>query len=102
LITFQVGFDDAEELAGEFAPYVANSLTSLDRGEVCVRTVLGGMTGAPFFGKTIREVGWGYTSRNKVIEQSQRRWGRQREAVESRISRWLQNPLMVSLSGMQK
>ena len=88
LLAFQVGYDDAEELAGEFAPYVANSLTGLYRGEVCCRTVMGGMTGEPFFGKTIPEVGWGYGSRAKVIEQSRRRWGRPREVVEARLGRW--------------
>lgn len=72
LISFPLGHDDAEELAGEFAPYGANSLTGLYRGEVCVRTVMGGMTDEPFFGTTIPEVGWNYGSRTKVIEQSQR------------------------------
>ena len=89
LIAFQVGHDDAEELAGEFAPYVPNSLTGLYRGEVCVRTVMGGMTGEPFFGKTIREVGWGYASREKVIGQSRRRYACRREEVEAAIGRWM-------------
>jgi energy-coupling factor transporter ATP-binding protein EcfA2 len=88
LISFQLGFDDAEELAGEFAPYVANSLTGLYRGEVCVRTVMGGTTGEPFFGKTIPEVGWSHASRAKVIGQSRRRWGRRREVVEGKLIRW--------------
>ncbi len=84
LISFQLGFDDAEELAGEFSPYVANALTDLNRGEVCVRTIRDGMIGEPFFGRTIAEVGWSYASRAKVIEQSRRRWGRRREVVEAR------------------
>jgi len=88
LISFQLGHDDAEELAGEFAPYVPNSLTGLNRGDVCVRSIMGGMTGEPFFGKTIREVGWSYASRAKVVEQSRRRWGRRREEVEAAIARW--------------
>jgi energy-coupling factor transporter ATP-binding protein EcfA2 len=88
LVSFQLGFDDAEELAGEFSPYVADSLTSLYRGEICVRTVIGGVTDAPFFGKTIPEVGWSYGSRAKVIDQSRRRWGRRRELVEVKIARW--------------
>lgn len=88
LISFQLGFDDAEELAGEFSPYVANALTDLDRGAVCVRSIRGGMTGEPFFGKTISEVGWSYASRAKVIEQSRRRWARRREVVEEKLARW--------------
>jgi energy-coupling factor transporter ATP-binding protein EcfA2 len=88
LITFQLGHDDAEEIAGEFSPHVANTLTDLDRGEVCVRTVMGGMTGQPFLGKTIAEVGWSYGSRAKVVEQSRRRYARRREEVEAKINRW--------------
>jgi len=88
LIAFQLGFDDAEELAGEFAPYLPNGLTGLYRGEVCVRTVMGGMTGEPFLAKTIRDVGWTHESRTKVIEQSRRRWGRKREIVEAKLERW--------------
>lgn len=88
LVAFQVGYDDADQFAREFAPYVPDVLTGLHRGEVCVRTVMDGMTGAPFFGKTIAEVGWSYASRQKVIEQSRRRWGRRREVVEARLERW--------------
>jgi type IV secretory pathway TraG/TraD family ATPase VirD4 len=88
LIAFQVGFADADDLAGEFAPYGADSLTDLYRGEVCVRTIEGGMTSAPFFGSTIAEMGWSGRNRAKVIEQSRQRWGRRREEVEARLTRW--------------
>lgn len=88
LISFQLGHDDAEELAGEFAPYSALSLTELYRGQVCVRTVRSGVTVAPFLGTTIQEVGWTYESRHKVIEQSRRRWGRPRQSVEAKLARW--------------
>jgi type IV secretory pathway TraG/TraD family ATPase VirD4 len=88
LIAFQVGFADADELVGEFAPYNAASLTDLRRGEVCVRTVIDGMTSEPFFATTIAEVGWSYSSRAKVIEQSRQRWGRRREEVEAKLARW--------------
>jgi energy-coupling factor transporter ATP-binding protein EcfA2 len=57
LIGFQVGHDDAEELAGEFAPYAPDVLTGFSRGQVVVRTVAGGMTGEPFLGATIPEIG---------------------------------------------
>ena len=88
LIAFQVGFADAEDLSGEFAPYGAESLTDLYRGEVCVRTIAGGMTSAPFFGSTIAEMGWSHRSRAKVIDQSRQRWGRRRAEVEAKLARW--------------
>ena len=91
LVAFQVGYDDAEALAGEFTPYGPEVLTGFHRGEVAVRTVAGGTTSVPFLGSTIAEVGWSYASREKVIEQSRRRWGRRREEVEARLERWLSN-----------
>jgi type IV secretory pathway TraG/TraD family ATPase VirD4 len=88
LVAFQVGAGDADELAGEFSPYVPEVLTGFYRGEVAVRTVMGGMTGVPFLGRTIAEVGWSYGGRETVMEQSRRRWGRRREVVEARLQRW--------------
>jgi energy-coupling factor transporter ATP-binding protein EcfA2 len=92
LVSFQLGHDDAEEIAGEFAPYRAERLTELSRGEVCVRTVAGGMTAPPFHGSTIAEVGWGYRNRDKVLAQSRQRWGRRREEVEAKLTRWGARP----------
>jgi len=88
MISFGIGHTDAEELAGEFKPYGVETLTGLGRGEVCVRTVAGGATGQPFLAQTFAEVGWSYGSRDKVIGQSRRRWGRRREVVEGKIARW--------------
>jgi hypothetical protein len=92
LISFMVGHDDAEELAGEFAPYSPEKLTELSRGEVCARTVVDGATTAPFSGSTIAEVGWSHRSREKVITQSRQRWGRRREEVEAKLARWSARP----------
>jgi type IV secretory pathway TraG/TraD family ATPase VirD4 len=89
LVSFQLGHDDAEEIAGEFAPYRPERLTDLYRGEVCVRTVAGGVTAPPFWGSTIAEVGWRYRSREKVIAQSRQRWGWRREVVEAKLQKWM-------------
>lgn len=88
LIAFQLGHDDAAELEGEFAPYSVEALTSLGRGEICVRTVKGGMTAQPFLGKTIRDIGWCYGDRDKVVRQSNRRWAMRREVIEDKLARW--------------
>lgn len=88
MVTFAVGHTDAEELSGEFDPYGIETLTGLRKGEVCVRTTAGGDTGQPFLGVTFAEVGWSYGSREKVLQQSRRRWGRRREVVEAKIARW--------------
>jgi hypothetical protein len=89
LVAFQVGYDDAEALAGEFMPYAPEVLTGFSRGEVAVRTIADGTTSAPFLGSTIAEVGWSYASREKVIGQSRRRYGTPREEVEAAIGRWM-------------
>jgi len=89
LVSFQVGYDDAEALSGEFTPYGPDVLTGFHRGEIAVRTITGGTTSAPFLGSTIAGVGWSYASREKVIAQSRRRWGRRREEVEARLDRWM-------------
>jgi hypothetical protein len=93
MVSFAVGHSDAEELAGEFDPYGINTLTGLRRGQVCVRSISAGETGQPFLGATFADVGWSYGSREKVIEQSRRRWGRRREVVESKIARWGRLPV---------
>jgi len=88
LVAFQVGYDDAEALAGEFMPYGTDVLTGFSRGEVVVRAVAGGTTSASFLGSTIARVGWRYANQEKVIEQSRRRWGKRRDVVEEKLARW--------------
>lgn len=91
LISFQVGHDDAGELAGEFHPYGIETLTGLNRGQVCVRAIYGDQAGQPFLAETYSEVTWSYRSRDKVLEQSRRRYGQRREIVEGKLARWADN-----------
>jgi hypothetical protein len=88
LISFAIGHRDAEELAGEFDPYGIQTLIALSRGQVCVRSTAGGEIGQPFQGATMPEVGWRYRGKAKVVARSRRLWGRRREMVEAKISRW--------------
>lgn len=89
LVSFQLGHADAGEIAAEFTPYGVETLTGLGRGEVCVRSVAGSDVAYPFLGRTFPEVGWSYRSRQNVLEQSRRRYGRRREVVEAKITRWM-------------
>ena len=88
LIAFGVGHTDADELAPEFSPYGVDTLTTLGRGEICVRSVRAGQMGEPFLAKTTPEIGRRYGGRAKVVEQSRRRYGRRREVVEAKLARW--------------
>jgi hypothetical protein len=88
LVSFQLGHADAGELASEFSPYGVETLTGLGTGEVCGRSVADGEVAYPFLARTFAEVGWTHGSRQNVLKQSRRRYGRRREAVEEKIARW--------------
>jgi hypothetical protein len=89
LVSFRVGHTDAEVLSAEMAPYSAETLRELGRGEVCARITRDDQPTQPFIGKTFAEAGRRYGRGDIVIEQSRRRYGRRRVVVEDRISRWL-------------
>ena len=89
LVSFGVGHSDADELAGEFHPYTAGALRDLGRGQVCVRSIQDAQQLEPFLGVTMPSAGSTYRNRARLIEQSQRRYGRRRDLVEQRIGRWM-------------
>src|SRR3954454_747746 len=62
LIAFQVGHDDAEELAPVFEHPNIDTLTGLDRGLVTVRLTLNGAAQQPFVGHTVPEIGRQYVN----------------------------------------
>src|SRR5215213_3892724 len=79
LVAFQVGHDDAEELAPVFEHPNIDTLTGLNRGEVAIKLTQNGQAQQPFLGYTYTQVGKAYEGRRAVVlEQSHRRWGRPR------------------------
>jgi hypothetical protein len=92
LIAFQVGHDDAEELAPVFEHENIDTLTGLSRGEVAVRLTRSGQAQPPFVGHTIPEIGRQYADRRGVIsERSRRLYGQPREVIERKLERWSSN-----------
>lgn len=89
LVSFRVGHADADVLSAELAPFAAETLRDLRRGEVCVRLTADGEPAQPVLGRTVPGDGCRYGRREVLIEQSRRRYGRAREVVETRIKRWL-------------
>ena len=88
LVAFQLGYDDADELAPALDPYGIEALTWLRRGEVAVRISTGGNV-VPFMAVTLPEVGeWFGDQRRAVLEQSRRRYGTPRRVVEARLQQW--------------
>jgi energy-coupling factor transporter ATP-binding protein EcfA2 len=89
LISFGVGHSDADELTGEFHPYSAGALRDLGRGQVCVRMISEAQQQEPFLAETMPSTEAGYGNRNRVLDQSRRRYGRPREGVEEKLQRWM-------------
>ena len=90
LVAFQVGHEDAEELAPVFAPYGFETLTRLSRGQAAVRVTRDGEAQEPFLGHTYTEAGRRYDGRRAALrEQSGRRYGTRRDLVEAKLERWM-------------
>jgi hypothetical protein len=88
LVVFRVGAGDADMLAEELGDVRRQALRDLVRGEVFVRLTQEADVSQAFRGKTATPLSsWG--SREKVIAQSRRRYGRKRDVVMGQISAWL-------------
>ena len=89
LVAFQLGHEDAGELAPILDPYGIEALTWLGRGQVAVRISTEGNVAVPFIGETFPEIGYRYAGRRPaVLAQSRRRYGTPRARVEARLERW--------------
>lgn len=91
LISFQVGFDDAEMIAGQFGEEVAEpDLVSLPVGHTYIRLLIDGMPTKTFSMTTfppqsiVPEEG----RREKILKMSRERYTTKREIVEDKIRRW--------------
>jgi len=92
LIAFQVGHDDADELAPVFEQPNIDNLVGMNRGEIATKLIVNGQAQPPFFAHTYPELGHRYEGRRDIIrEQSHRRYGRPRAIIEAKLRRW--NPL---------
>ena len=90
LISFRVGQRDAEALEREFGnALVAKRFVDLENYEVCAKLLSAGHYGEPLTGKTLAPIKRGHSHRETIIHRSREKYGLKREAVESRIRRWL-------------
>lgn len=93
LIAFQVGHDDAGELAPVFDHQNIDTLTGLSRGQIAVRLTRSGEAQAPFVGNTFAELGRRYKDHRAIVsERSRRLYGRRREIIEEKLARWNPTP----------
>ncbi len=90
LVSFQVGFADAEALEKEFGlSFAAQHFIDLDRYEVLARTLNEGVPIEPFRGKSFPPIENRIGRRRKLIQHSRTRFSTQRSIVEKQLGRWM-------------
>lgn len=91
LITFQVGFDDAEYFSKQFGEVVMPAdIISLPKYTTYIRLLVDNMPSKVFSAKMNPPVDVDMTSalRKKVLKASRERYGKEKAAVEDKIKRW--------------
>jgi len=96
IASFQVGYDDADYLASQYAEAVtSNDLVSLNKYTIYTRLLIDGMPSPAFSADTLPppeeadniEEG----RREKIIKLSRERYAKPREIVEEKIIKWSKN-----------
>jgi len=89
IMTFRVGAFDAEFMEPEFLPtFEQTDLVNLPNYNAYIRLMIDGVTSKPFSMRCLRPSGVRYDNREKVLRVSRERFGRPKEVVEEKISRW--------------
>lgn len=91
LISFRVGAEDAEHLEKEFEPvFTMNDIVNLSKYNIYLKLMIDGIAGDAFSATVLPPVDLNETEKNseKVINISRERYGKRREEVEEKISRW--------------
>lgn len=92
LISFCLGSEDAERIAGELFPvFTAEHLQNLPAYNSYLKLSIGSSTSEPFSAMTLPTRGYLEISNvDKVLEQTRQRYSTPKTQVENRIGRWLQ------------
>ncbi len=91
ILSFQVGFDDAEYISGQYGEEVLpNDLVSLSKFTAYTRLLIDGMPSKTFSLDTLPppELTFEEGRRDKVIKLARERYSTPREVVEDKIRRW--------------
>jgi hypothetical protein len=92
LISFCLGSEDAERIAGELFPvFTAEHLQNLPAYNSYLKLSIGSSTSEPFSAMTLPTQGYLEISNiGKVLEQTRQRYSTPKILVENRIGKWLQ------------
>lgn len=91
MVSFQIGFDDAEYIATQFAEEVEpNDLLVLDKYMAYVKLLINGMPSKTFSFNTMPPPAFNVEPgrREKILHLSRQRYANKREIVEDKIYRW--------------
>lgn len=91
LISFRIGYSDAEMMAAEFGKtFPPSILADLDRYEAVVKLLEDGTNREPFRAKTLPPLGNPVSCKMRRIARSRERLAILRKVIETKLSRWLE------------
>ena len=90
IIVFRIGATDAEALEPEFEPvFEMNDLVNLSKYHIYLKLMINGVASNPFSAVTLSPLAEKTGNADKIIRVSRERFGRPREAIEEKITRWM-------------
>lgn len=90
LVSFRVGYADAQLMAQEFGGSVStNMLVDLDRYQMVVKLMQNGANLEPFRGQSLAPTQTKVGNPEKLLTRSREKYSAQRYDVESKLNRWL-------------
>jgi hypothetical protein len=90
LISFRVGYTDAEALHHEFGnTHIAQQFVDLDKFEILTRLLENGANKEPFRAKTLAPVDNSVGRHAKLVAKSRERFATRRVIVETKLQEWI-------------
>jgi hypothetical protein len=95
LISFGIGYTDAEILQKEFGTvFPLQRFVDLDRYEVLTKLLVNGVATEPFHGRSLPPIENRVGRREKLIHRSRERFATPRATVEQKLARWMARPTL--------
>lgn len=89
IVAFRVGGADSEILAKEFAPiFLEEDIVNLAKYNMILKLMINGVASQPFSAFSLGPLAAPTGSAEKVIRVSRERYGKKREVIEEKITRW--------------
>ena len=89
MVTFRVGAGDAESMEKEYAPtFTIEDIVNLPKFQIFLKLMIDGVASQPFSAATMPPIGSPTGSAEKVIKVSRERYGKNRDVIEDKITRW--------------